>query len=68
MVRRRLFNPDTEIANFKMLALFAALTTLATTVVGQLITGQYTCMAAGEFTLCQNLWGESMHILPFLYF
>ncbi|KIJ49412.1 glycoside hydrolase family 12 protein [Sphaerobolus stellatus SS14] len=23
------------------------------------LTGQYDCQAAGEFTLCQNLWGES---------
>ncbi|KAJ7772073.1 endocellulase [Mycena maculata] len=24
----------------------------------QTITGQYSCLPAGEFTLCQNLWGE----------
>ncbi|KAI0698113.1 endocellulase [Cytidiella melzeri] len=37
-----------------------ALASLATTVChGQTIAGQFDCMPAGAFTLCQNLWGES---------
>ena len=40
---------------------FAALVTLATvaaSATAQTLTGQYDCTPAGEFTLCQNLWGE----------
>ncbi|KAI1789967.1 endocellulase [Ganoderma leucocontextum] len=38
------------------LATFVAVATSAT---AQTLTGQFDCMPAGQFTLCQNLWGES---------
>ncbi|VDC05072.1 unnamed protein product [Peniophora sp. CBMAI 1063] len=39
-------------------SLLAASIALAGIVSAQEISGQYTCEAAGAFTLCQNLWGE----------
>ncbi|KAJ7646816.1 endocellulase [Roridomyces roridus] len=38
---------------------FFALSSLLSLGVAQTITGQYDCLPAGGFTLCQNLWGEA---------
>ncbi|KAJ7668736.1 endocellulase [Mycena polygramma] len=40
-------------------ALVALSTLFAGLNAAQTISGQYDCLPAGEFTLCQNLWGES---------
>ena len=42
----------------RLTATFASLLTLAASAAAQTITGQYDCMPAGDYTLCQNLWGE----------
>ena len=42
---------------FKTL-LAVALAAVLTLVSAQTITGQYDCLPAGAYTLCQNLWGE----------
>ncbi|KAI0741379.1 endocellulase [Daedaleopsis nitida] len=36
-----------------------ALVAIAASAGAQTITGQYDCLSAGSYTLCQNLWGES---------
>ncbi|KIP07934.1 glycoside hydrolase family 12 protein [Phlebiopsis gigantea 11061_1 CR5-6] len=43
---------------FKFL-LALGLASLLKLVSAQTISGQYDCMPAGDYTLCQNLWGES---------
>ncbi|KAI0261256.1 endocellulase [Gloeopeniophorella convolvens] len=40
-------------------ATLASLVLFASSVVAQTITGQYDCEPAGQYTLCQNLWGKS---------
>ena len=42
---------------FKALLSFAVVR-LAALTSAQTISGQFDCMPAGDFTLCQNLWGE----------
>ena len=42
----------------RLTATFASLLTLAASAAAQTITGQYDCLPAGAYTLCQNLWGE----------
>ena len=44
---------------FKIL-LALGLASLLKLVSAQTISGQYDCMPAGDYTLCQNLWGECM--------
>ncbi len=43
-----------------LLSLTAA--ALVAVVSGQTLTGAFDCMAAGDYTLCQNLWGERTYI------
>lgn len=43
---------------FRSLLALALAPLLALTGAQQTISGQYDCMPAGAYTLCQNLWGE----------
>ncbi|KAF9010094.1 endocellulase [Cyathus striatus] len=43
----------------ELLKIFIAISALVWRVSGQTISGQFDCLPAGGFTLCQNLWGAS---------
>jgi xyloglucan-specific endo-beta-1,4-glucanase len=42
---------------FNKLLSLVALSQICLFVSAQTITGQYDCLPAGSYTLCQNLWG-----------
>lgn len=46
---------------FSLSSVFVGLLCVATAS-AQTITGAFTCEAAGEYTLCQNLWGACTYI------